>query len=150
MTLRRAPLATRPLALALLWSGAVVTVAALVGRYWIPLDDGTLAQSAERVLGGELPHRDFADPYTGLNAVVGAVAFRLFGVTLASLRVPLVVGFAAWLPAVWLCARRFAPPGVALTATAVAAVLSVLTYPAAMPTWFALFAVTWGLLFLHA
>jgi len=28
---------------------------------WIPVDDGTLAQSAYRVLNGELPHRDFAE-----------------------------------------------------------------------------------------
>jgi hypothetical protein len=126
------------------WAAAVTIVGALIGRYWIPLDDGTLAQSAERVLSGELPHRDFHDPYTGLNALLGALAFRLFGVNLLSLRVPLVVGFALWLPAVWLLARRFGSPGAAFAATGLAATLSVLAYPAAMPTWFALFAVTWG------
>ena len=61
------------------------------------------------------------------------------------LRIPLGLGFAAWLPAVWLIARRFALPAVAVLATVMAATLSVLTYPAAMPTWFALFIVTWGL-----
>ena len=100
------------------WAAAVTVVAALIGRYWIPLDDGTLAQSAERVLSGELPHRDFHDPYTGLNAVVGALAFRLFGVNLLSLRIPLVVGFALWLPAVWLLARRFGSLGPAFAAAA--------------------------------
>jgi hypothetical protein len=130
------------------WAAAVTVVAALIGRYWIPLDDGTLAQSAERVLSGELPHRDFHDPYTGLNAVVGALAFRLFGVNLLSLRIPLVVGFALWLPAVWLLARRFGSAGAAFAATGLAATMSVLAYPAAMPTWFALFAVTWGVWFL--
>ena len=35
-------------------------------------------RAAERVLRGELPHRDFGDPYTGLNAMLGAAAFRLF------------------------------------------------------------------------
>jgi len=134
---------------AILWSGATVALAALVGRYWIPLDDGTLAQSAERVLAGELPHLDFGDPYSGLNAMLGALAFRAFGVELASLRVPLVMGFAAWLPAVWLVARRLAPSRIALAATSLAALLSVLAYPAAMPTWFALFAATWGLVFLQ-
>ncbi|MDP2957354.1 MAG: glycosyltransferase family 39 protein [Longimicrobiales bacterium] len=134
----------RPLALALLWAGAVAGVALLVGRYWIPLDDGSLAQSAERVLGGQLPHRDFGDPYTGLNAMLGAAAFKAFGIRLASLRVPLVAGFALWLPAVWLLARRHLPPTASLAATVLAATLSVLAYPAAMPTWFGLFAVTWG------
>jgi hypothetical protein len=125
-------------------------VAVLVRRFWIPLDDGTLAQAAERVLGGELPHRDFADPYTGLGAFIGALAFDLFGVNLLSLRVPLVVGFAIWLPAIWMVARRFAEPDVAMWVTVLAALLSVLTYPAAMPTWFGLYAVTWGLVALLA
>ncbi len=118
-------------------------MAVLVRRFWIPLDDGTLAQAAERVLGGELPHRDFADPYTGLGAFIGALAFDLF-------RVPLVVGFAIWLPAIWMVARRFAEPDVAMWVTVLAALLSVLTYPAAMPTWFGLYAVTWGLVALLA
>src|SRR4051812_31709263 len=34
-------------------------------RGWIPHDDGALAQSAERVLQGQLPHRDFDELYTG-------------------------------------------------------------------------------------
>ncbi len=135
----------RRVVLLVLWASSVAVVAVLVGHYWIPLDDGTLAQSAERVLGGELPHRDFADPYSGLNAVLGALAFRVFGVTLAALRIPLVVGFALWVPAVYLLARRLAPMGVALGATLLAATLSVPAYPAAMPTWFGLFIVTWGL-----
>ncbi len=130
--------------LALLWACATVVVALLVNRYWIPLDDGTLAQSAERVFLGELPHRDFGDPYTGLNAMLGAAAFRFFGVGLASLRIPLVAGFALWLPAVWLLARRHLPPGAALLAASAAAATSVLAYPAAMPTWFTLFVITWG------
>ena len=80
----------------------MAAVGILVGRFWIPLDDGTLAQSAERVMAGQLPHRDFYDPYTGLNAVVGALAFKVFGTNLMSLRIPLVAGFALWLPSVLL------------------------------------------------
>jgi len=134
----------RPAVLALLWAAAVAAMAVMVRHFWIPLDDGTLAQSAHRVLLGQLPQRDFGDPYSGLNAVLGALALRAFGDRLASLRVPLVVGFAAWLPALWLLARRFLPPAAAVAAVLLAAILSVPTYPAAMPTWFALFAVTWG------
>ncbi len=141
---RNADLWERRVVLVLLWAAAVAIVAVLVGRFWIPLDDGTLAQCAERVLHGQLPQRDFGDPYTGLNAFLGALSFRLFGVRLFSLRIPLVAGFALWLPAVWLLCRRFAGAGVALAGTVLAAALSVLAYPAAMPTWFVLFLVTWG------
>lgn len=148
MRLRVDDIARHPAVLALLWAGSVALVAAYVDHFWIPLDDGTLAQSAERVLAGELPHRDFGDPYTGLNAVVGALAFRFFGVSLAVLRIPLVVGYALWLPAVWLLCRRFADRGVSIACALLVAVTSVLAYPAAMPTWFGLFAVTWGLAFL--
>jgi hypothetical protein len=133
-----------PAVLAVLWAAAVAGMAALASRFWIPLDDGTLAQSAERVLSGQLPHRDFGDPYSGLGAFLGAAAFDLLGVRLSSLRVPLVAAFALWLPAVWLLARRHLAPGSALLAAALAAVLSVPAYPAAMPGWYALFAVTWG------
>jgi hypothetical protein len=135
----------RPLVLALLWAGAVAAVTLAARHFWIPLDDGTLAQSAVRVLHGQLPQRDFGDPYSGLNAMLGALAFKVLGVRLPALRIPLVVGFAAWLPGVWLVARRFVEPAAAAGATVLAAVLSVPTYPAAMPTWFSLFAVTWGL-----
>ncbi|MGD8322662.1 MAG: glycosyltransferase family 39 protein [Gemmatimonadota bacterium] len=139
---------SRPAVHAALLVACVGILSLLVRHFWIPLDDGTLAQSAERVLRGQLPHRDFGDPYTGLNAVVGALAFRVFGVRLLSLRIPLVVGFALWLPALWLLARRFLAPAATVAAVLLAAVLSVPAYPAAMPTWFGLFAVTWGLWFL--
>lgn len=133
-----------PAALLLPWAAAVAALAVLAGRFWIPLDDGTLAQVAERVLRGQLPHRDFGDPYSGLGAFLGAAAFKLLGVRLSSLRVPLVAAFALWLPAVWLLARRHLPPASALAAALLAALLSVPAYPAAMPGWYALFAVTWG------
>src|SRR3989454_5257856 len=48
---------------------AWVLGAAVGGHYltrgWVPHDAGSLAQSAERVLAGELPHRDFDEIYTG-------------------------------------------------------------------------------------
>ncbi len=139
-------LAERRLVLLFLWAAGVAALAALVGHFWIPLDDGTLAQSAARVLRGQLPQRDFGDPYTGLNAILGALALRLFGIRLISLRIPLVAGFALWLPGMWMLCRRFASSSVALAATGLAAVVSVPAYPAAMPTWFGLFLVTWGAL----
>jgi len=128
-----------------LWALAVGAAGLAAGRYWIPLDAGTLGQSAERVFLGQLPHRDFQDPYTGLGAMLGAVAFRLFGISLSSLRIPLVAGFAVWLPAVLAIARRFARPATAVGLAALAATASVLAYPEAMPTWYGLYLGTWAL-----
>src|SRR2546427_11417424 len=34
-------------------------------RGWVPHDEGAFAQSADRVLHGELPHRDYTEVYTG-------------------------------------------------------------------------------------
>ena len=67
----------------------VVTAAYLlpfVDRGWIAHDDGMLGQMAERVLAGEIPHRDFDDPYTGGLTYLHALGFKLFGVRLLSLR----------------------------------------------------------------
>ena len=52
----------------------------------MPFDDGALAQSAERLLQGQLPHRDFDEIYTGGLTFLNAGAFRLFGISLWSLR----------------------------------------------------------------
>ena len=48
-------------------------------RGWIPSDEGTFGQSAERVLQGELPHKDFDEGYTGGLTHLHALAFRVAG-----------------------------------------------------------------------
>src|SRR5213075_2202016 len=55
-------------------------------RGWVAHDDGALAQSAERVLQGEVPHRDFDEIYGGLLDYFHAAAFAIFGIRLLSLR----------------------------------------------------------------
>jgi hypothetical protein len=122
-----------------------------LGRGWMPFDDGTLAQSAERVLHGELPHRDFDDVYTGGLAVLNAGAFRLLGTTLWSLRVVLFAVFLAWMPAVYAIAGRFVRPIPAAMITLLAVVWSLPNYTAAMPSWYNLFLATFGVaaLFRH-
>ena len=115
-----------------------------LGRGWISFDDGALAQSAERVLLGELPHRDFDDVYTGGLAVLNAGAFKLFGTTLWSLRLMVLAAFVAWLPSVYYIAARFVRPFTAGAVTALAAVWSLPNYPAAMPSWYNLFFATFG------
>jgi hypothetical protein len=50
--------------LLVVWAVGCAYVFHLLDRNWIAYDDGLLAQSAERVLRGEMPHRDFAEVYT--------------------------------------------------------------------------------------
>src|SRR5450759_3184987 len=53
-------------------------------RGWVPWDEGTMAESAERVLHGELPHRDYHEGYTGGLSYLNAAAFPVFGTNLVS------------------------------------------------------------------
>ena len=111
---------------------------------WLPSDEGMLAQSAERVLHGEMPHRDFAEVYTGGLSYLHAAGFKLFGVRLLSLRYVLFSLFILWLPVVFYCASRLVGPLGAAAATLLAAVWTIPNYPAAMPSWYNLFFATFG------
>jgi hypothetical protein len=115
-----------------------------LGRGFIPHDDGALAQAAERVLLGQLPHRDFDDVYTGGLAMLDSLGFRAFGITLWSMRLVLFLAFLAWVPAVFYVATRFARPIAAATVTLLAVAWSVPAYPAPMPSWYNLFLATAG------
>ncbi len=115
-----------------------------MGRGWAPSDDGTLSQSALRVLQGQLPHRDFAEIYTGGLSFIHALAFRAFGVNLMSLRICVFLFFLAWLPAVYYIALRFTSPITAGAITLLAVTWSYPNYPAAMPSWYNLFFATFG------
>ncbi|MGD0792533.1 MAG: glycosyltransferase family 39 protein [Terriglobales bacterium] len=115
-----------------------------IGRGWAPSDDGTLSQSALRVMQGQLPHRDFAEIYTGGLSFIHALAFRAFGVNLMSLRLCVFLFFLAWLPAVYYIALRFTSPIAAGAATLLAVAWSFPNYPAAMPSWYNLFFATFG------
>src|SRR5579859_704546 len=75
-------------------------------RGWVPHDEGTLGGGAERVLNGELPNRDF-DDYTGGLTFLHALAFRVFGISSASMRIVLFIFFVPWVPAVFYVASRF-------------------------------------------
>jgi hypothetical protein len=113
-------------------------------RAWVPHDEGILAEAAERVLHGEIPHRDFNDPYTGGLAYLDAFAFRILGVNLLTLRYVLFFFFLLWVPTVFAIAREFCGPWAAATITIAAVVWSVPNYTAAMPSWFCLFFATFG------
>lgn len=115
-----------------------------MGRGWVPADDGTLGQSALRVMQGQLPHRDFGEIYTGGLSYIHALAFRLFGVNLMSLRICVFLFFLAWLPAVYYVALRFTSALAAGAITLLAVAWSYPNYPAAMPSWYNLFFATFG------
>jgi hypothetical protein len=135
---------SRWLVLAVVWIASGLFTATFVHRGWVPHDEGTLAQSAERVLRGELPHRDFDEAYTGLLTQVHAAAFRLFGTRLPSLRLVLFVSFLAFVPAVYAIALRFAPPWPAGLLALTVVAWSVPNYFASLPSWYNLFLAVFG------
>jgi len=127
------------LLLALTWFLSVGYAAAGLNRGWFPHDEGTLGQSADRVLAGQLPHRDYDEIYTGGLAFADAAAFRVFGDNLVSPRLVLLLVFALWVPATFYVASRFFGPVGAGGVTLAAVAWSIPNYSAAMPSWFNLF-----------
>ena len=115
-----------------------------LNQSWIAVDDGTLGQSAARVLQGQLPHSDFVEVYTGGLSFIHAAAFRAFGVNLVALRICVFLFFLAWVPAVYSIALRFTPPLAAGMVALLAIAWSFPNYEAAMPSWYNLFFATFG------
>jgi hypothetical protein len=128
------------------WLLSAVYMGANLNSRWDPVDEGTLGQSAERILHGDMPHRDFDDPYTGGLAYVDAGIFKLFGINLFWLRLFLFAFFLAWVPAVYTISREFLTLWPAAGVTLIAVAWSVPNYPAAMPSWFNIFFATFGIL----
>lgn len=128
----------------LVWVLAAIYVGAGIDQGWVPHDEGSLAQSAERVLAGELPHRDFDEIYTGGLSYLNALTFRFLGTNLISLRVVLFAFFLAWVPALYYIASRFVAPLTAGAASLLGVVWSVPNYSAAMPSWYNLFFAVFG------
>ena len=79
----------------------------LLDRGWVPHDEGMLAQSAARVLRGELPHRNFDEVYTGGLSYLNALAFQLFGERLLSMRYLSFQAIPPRVPLVYKLAARF-------------------------------------------
>lgn len=139
------------LVLLVVLAASAAYVAWHLSRGWMPHDEGALAQSAERLLRGELPHRDFDEIYTGGLSFLNAGAFRLLGTTLLSMRVVLFAVFLTWVPVVYYLASRFVAPLAAGGVTLLAVVWSLPNYSAPMPSWYNLFLATFGVaaLFRH-
>lgn len=135
----------RAILFVLVWAASAWFISDRIYRGWGPPDEGLLGQTAERFLGGEVPHRDFDDLYTGgLTALHGA-AFAVLGTKMSSLRTVLLGAVVLWIPFVWLIARRFVSPLVAAALTILAVAWSLPAYPAPMPSWYNLFFATVGL-----
>lgn len=111
---------------------------------WIAHDEGLLAQTAERVLKGELPHRDFDDPYSGALAMLHAAAFHFLGTNLLSMRMVLVGFCLTSVLAVYAILVRVTNPMVAAAGTIAAVVWSIPNYFASMPSWYNLFFAIFG------
>lgn len=131
------------LALVIVWLISSVYMTTHVKRGWVPHDEGTLGLSAERVLQGQMPHRDF-DDYTGGLTYLHALAFRIWGINSGSMRNMLLIFFVAWVPALFYIASRFSSALSAGSVTLVAVAWSVPNYPGPMPSWYTLFFATWG------
>jgi len=117
-----------------------------VYRGWVAHDEGTIGQSAERVLSGELPHRDFDEVYTGGLTYLHAAGMTVFGVNLRAPRLILFAFFMAFLAAAYAIARRVGSPPAALVAMALITVWSVPNYFVSLPSWYNLFFATFGVL----
>ncbi|MDD4877277.1 MAG: glycosyltransferase family 39 protein, partial [Dehalococcoidales bacterium] len=65
---------------------AVVSIITLVlgllasNKFWFPYDDGATLTSAELILRGCLPYRDFVTPYPPFHYYIIALLFKIFGV----------------------------------------------------------------------
>ena len=125
---------------------AGVLLASDLNQGWVPYDEGALGQAAERVLAGQVPHRDYDDIYTGALAYLHAAFFSVGSHTSATLRMPLFLFALPWVAALYAIARRFVPPIGAALVTVTAVVWSVPNYPASVPSWFNLFCATFGAL----
>jgi Dolichyl-phosphate-mannose-protein mannosyltransferase len=128
----------------IVWVVSAFYVGACLKRGAVPSDAGMLAQSAERVLHGQVPFRDFIEVYTGGLTFLNAFAFRLFGANLLSIRIPIFILFLGWVPVVYFIARRFAGPLAAGFVTLLAVAWSLPNYTEAMASWYNLFFATFG------
>jgi hypothetical protein len=156
-TLPQAPIDTRtrflevksPIIRRLVFASVLLLSALYAGsglkRGWFPWDEGEIAQSAESVLNGELPHRDFPENYTGGLDYLNALSFRMFGTNLASMRYMLFLFFLLWVPAFYYSAHHFVSAPVAGAVTLLAVAWSIPNWPASMPSWYNLFFATFGL-----
>ncbi len=116
---------------------------------WIPHDEGALAHSAERVLNGEIPHLDYYDVYTGLQAYLHALFFKLFGAKLTSLRICLLFFSSIFIIFTYKLLRLWLTKFDSLLFGFCIIVWSFPNYFASLPSWYNLICALIGLYFLN-
>jgi len=113
---------------------------------WTPSDEGVLAQGAERVLHGELPHRDFIALWSGGLDWLNASAFALLGPTLGTLRTVVAAAWLLALAAFFAASRHLLSAPVAGALTVCVALWTLPLSPHPLPTWYNLFLALGGVL----
>ncbi|HEV7242052.1 MAG TPA: hypothetical protein VGQ36_22670 [Thermoanaerobaculia bacterium] len=131
--------------LILLLVASLAYLAPFVRSGWVPHDEGLLGGTAERVMAGERPHVDFDDPYTGGQAYLHALAFRIGGARLSTLRWLLYAFSIPFIVALWAIARRALSPWWAAAVAGAGVVWSLPNYFASLPSWYNLFFALFGL-----
>src|ERR1019366_6427105 len=109
-----------------------------------PPDEGVLAQGAERVMRGELPHRDFVALWSGGLDYLNAAAFRALGPRLATLRTVVAAAWLLGLAAMFVAARHLLSAWVAGALTLCAALWTLPLSPHPLPSWYSLFLALFG------
>jgi hypothetical protein len=131
--------------LAIAIGASCLDLATVINKTWYPWDEGTLGQMAERTLAGQLPHREFVDTYTGGLTFYNAAIFWLFGTDLIWLRIAMVPFFVGFVVAMYYIGTHLLAPAGAAVLTLAAAVWTLPTYPAAIPSWYGLFLAVIGI-----
>jgi hypothetical protein len=128
--------AVLPLAIALAASGLIL--GHFYDRYWLPRDDGYYAHIADRLLHGAVLNRDVQELHSGYIAFANALALRLFGMAMVSLRFPLVALGVIQAGILFIIMR---PRGgaVALVAAVALSSLSFVQFPDPSAHWYAQF-----------
>jgi hypothetical protein len=107
-------------------------------QHWYAIDEGSYAHIAERLLAGDVLHRDVQDIHPGYINFLNAAAFAVFGIDLVSLRYPLVIATLAQAFLVWLLlARRDLL--IATVASVAAIALGVIQFLNPTAHWYCLF-----------
>src|SRR5262249_19830972 len=131
-------------ALLFVWITGGLYVWHYLDRGWWPNNAGAISLSAERVLKGEMPHRDFDEIYTGGVDYLHALAFKLLGTNFASMRRVLFALFLTCIPTVYFIANRFTSPVTAGIVSLLAVTWSLPIYSEPIASWYNLFFATHG------
>jgi dolichyl-phosphate-mannose-protein mannosyltransferase len=119
-------------------AAALAYLTHFIDRGWIGHDEGMLAQSAERVLLGQIPHVGYEEPYTGGLSWIYAALFRFTGIELLHVRWLLYVVAVVAMYILYALLRRFLKPLPAGVATCVGLAWSFPNYFAGLPSWWLL------------